>query len=639
MQLIQILIVPLYHNTNLRLVERFEGIALGLTFLNIQMLTFEETGLKPEILRAISEIGFENPTAIQQKTIPHLLNTKQDLIALAQTGSGKTAAFGLPVINQIDGDSKKTQALILCPTRELGIQIANDFDAYTKYTTKLDVVPVYGGASIETQIKQLNRGAQIVVGTPGRVVDLIKRKKLRLEDIEWVVLDEADEMLNMGFKDDLDFILSHTPDSRQTLLFSATMSKEVLRISNNYMNDPEEISSGKKNQGADKVEHFYYVVSGKNKYLALKRIADMNPNIYAIIFCRTRRETQEISDALASDGYNADCLHGDLSQAQRDAVMGRYRKRHLQMLVATDVAARGLDVTDITHVINYNIPDELETYTHRSGRTGRAGKEGISIAIVGPRDTNKIKQLEKVLGKTFTKSEIPSGEEVTKKQLEAFIEKVKETPIDEKQMDKLMGGIEEQLVDLDREMLIKKFVSLEFNKFLDYYKNSEDINSAAKAGRDNETSGRGRKEGDFAKIFLNIGEKDNLTSGTLLGFMNNQPNMPKGVIFGKIDVQRSFTFLEVESKSQDAVISVLNGSNFDGRTVSAEPKTGGGPRSSGRSEGGFKKRRSEGGSGGGSPRRTGGFKGRSGGSSSGGDDKKRSGSRPRVKASSGGRRR
>ena len=591
------------------------------------MLTFEETGLKPEILKAISEIGFEAPTAIQQKTIPHLLNTKRDLIALAQTGSGKTAAFGLPVINQIDSNSKNTQALILCPTRELGIQIANDFNAFTKYATKLDVVPVYGGASIETQIKQLNRGAQIVVGTPGRVVDLIKRKKLRLEDIEWVVLDEADEMLNMGFKDDLDFILSHTPDERQTLLFSATMSKEVLRISNNYMDSPEEISSGKKNQGADKVEHFYYVVSGKNKYMALKRIADMNPNIYAIIFCRTRRETQEISDSLVADGYNADCLHGDLSQAQRDAVMGRYRKRHLQMLVATDVAARGLDVNDITHVINYNIPDELETYTHRSGRTGRAGREGISIAIIGPRDTNKIKQLEKVLGKSFTKSEIPSGEEVTKKQLEAYIDKVKETEVDEKQMAKFLPTIEEQLNELDREDLIKKFVSLEFNKFLEYYKNSEDINSTAKAGRDRDTDGgRGRKDGDFKKVFLNIGEKDHLTSGTLLGFMNNLPEMPRGIIYGKIDVQRSFTFMEVEAKMQDKVIEVLNGSNFDGRTVSAEPKTGGGPRTG--SGGGSKKRRSDGGSG----RRTAGFKG---GRS---DDKKRSGGRARVKASSGRRR-
>jgi ATP-dependent RNA helicase DeaD len=583
------------------------------------MLTFEETGLKPEILRAIAEIGFEAPTAIQEKTIPHLLNTKQDLIALAQTGSGKTAAFGLPVINQIDSDSKKTQALILCPTRELAIQIANDFDAFTKYTTKLDVVPVYGGASIETQIKQLNRGAQIVVGTPGRVVDLIKRKKLKLEDIEWVVLDEADEMLNMGFKDDLDFILSHTPDERQTLLFSATMSKEVLRISNNYMNDPEEISSGKKNQGADKVEHFYYVVNGKNKYLALKRIADMNPNIYAIIFCRTRRETQEISDQLVSDGYNADCLHGDLSQAQRDAVMGRYRKRHLQMLVATDVAARGLDVNDITHVINYNIPDELETYTHRSGRTGRAGRAGISIAIIGPRDTNKIKQLEKVLGKSFTKSEIPSGEDVTKIQLEAYINKVKSTEIDTQQLAKYLPSISEQLDDLDREALIMKFVSMEFNKILSYYKNSDDINASAKAGRDD--SGRGRKDGDFKKLFLNIGEKDHLTSGTLLGFMNNLPEMPKGVIFGKIDVQRSFSFLEVEAKHEQTVLDALNGSNFDGRTVSAEPKAGGGPRSGG----GSRKRKSDSGK---SPRRSGGIKG--GGS--------RTGGRSRVKAKSGRRR-
>jgi ATP-dependent RNA helicase DeaD len=589
------------------------------------MLTFEELGLKPEILKAILEIGFVEPTAIQQKTIPHLLNTKQDLIALAQTGSGKTAAFGLPVINQIDGDSKKTQSLVLCPTRELAIQIANDFNAYTKYTKKLDVLPVYGGSSIETQIKALNKGAQIVVGTPGRVVDLIKRKKLKLEDIEWVVLDEADEMLNMGFKDDLDFILSHTPDLRQTLLFSATMSKEVLRISNNYMNNPEEISSGKRNQGADKVEHFYFVVNGRDKYLALKRIADINPNIYGIIFCRTKRETQEISDQLMADGYNADCLHGDLSQAQRDAVMGRYRKKNLQMLVATDVAARGLDVNEITHVINYNIPDDLETYTHRSGRTGRAGKAGISMAIIGPRDINKIKQLEKILGKTFTKSEVPAGNAVIEKQLMAFIEKVKASEVDEKQMEPFIESISAEFEDLSREDLIKKFVSLEFNKFLDYYKNSADLNQKAKAGRDSDRGERGsrgdsrRKDGNFNKLFLNIGEKDNLNAGTLLGWINGLQSVPNGIEFGKIDVQRSFTFMEVESQHEQTILEALNKSDFDGRKVVAEPKTGGGPRKSSRPEG---KRNSGGGSG---------FKKRS-------SDRK-PGGRARVKAGSGGGRR
>lgn len=594
------------------------------------MLTFEELGLKPEILKAILEIGFENPTAIQEKTIPHLLNTKKDLIALAQTGSGKTAAFGLPVINQIDADSNKTQAIILCPTRELAIQIAKDFDAFTKYTKKLDVLPVYGGASIEGQIKSLNKGAQIVVGTPGRVVDLINRKRLKLEDIQWVVLDEADEMLNMGFKDDLDFILSHTPETRQTLLFSATMSREVLRISNDYMESPEEISSGKRNQGAEKIEHFYYVVNGRDKYLALKRIADMNPNIYAIIFCRTRRETQEISDALVSDGYNADCLHGDLSQAQRDAVMGRYRKRHLQMLVATDVAARGLDVTDITHVINYNIPDELETYVHRSGRTGRAGKEGISIAIVGPKDSGKIRQLEKIIGKPFTKSEVPAGEAVVEKQLYSFIAKVLNTEVDEKQLNPLMANISEQFADMSREDLIKKFVSLEFNKFLEYYKNSNDLNSKERGGRDSDRGERGgRRGGNYSTLFLNIGEKDNLNSGTLLGFMNGMKEIPNGIDFGKIDIQRNFSFLEVEAQHEKTVLDALNGSEFDGRKVSAEPKTGGGERKSDRSS--DRRRRSD------SPRSessrsNSGFKGRFG------DNKKPSGSRPRVKASSGGRR-
>lgn len=641
------------NNYNPRLLERFEiwlGLSRGIIEsrfnaigcfaitsqhipvivlnFNNTMQTFEELGLKPEILKAILEIGFEAPTPIQEKAIPHIITTEQDLIALAQTGSGKTAAFGLPVINQIDSNSKKTQSIVLCPTRELAIQIANDFNSYTKYANKLDVISVYGGASIETQIKALNKGAQIVVGTPGRVVDLIKRKKLKLEDIQWVVLDEADEMLNMGFKDDLDFILSHTPETRQTLLFSATMSKEVLRISNNYMNSPAEISSGKRNQGADKVEHFYFVVNGRDKYLALKRIADINPDIYAIIFCRTKRETQEISDQLVADGYNADCLHGDLSQAQRDAVMGRYRKRHLQMLVATDVAARGLDVNEISHVINYNIPDDLETYTHRSGRTGRAGKAGISMAIIGPKDVNKIRQLEKILGKTFTKSEVPAGNAVVEKQLMSFIEKVKGTEVDEKQIEPFIENISSEFEELSREELIKKFVSLEFNKFLEYYKNSADLNQNAKAGRDRDRGDRGdsrRKDGDFNKIFLNIGEKDNLNTGTLLGFINGLQSVPNGVEFGKIDVQRSFTFLEVESQHQQTLLSALNGSEFDGRKVVAEPKTGGGPRTSNRPEG---KRSSGGGSGSGSGS---GFKKRSSGSSD-----RKPGGRARVKAGSGG---
>jgi ATP-dependent RNA helicase DeaD len=553
--------------------------------------TFEETGLRPEILKAIAEIGFESPTAIQEKTIPHLLNTDRDLIALAQTGSGKTAAFGLPVINQVDANSKKTQALILCPTRELAIQIANDFNGFTKYAQKLDVQAVYGGASIETQIKALNKGAQIVVGTPGRVVDLINRKKLILDHIQWVVLDEADEMLNMGFKDDLDFILSHTPEQRQTLLFSATMQNEVMRIAENYMVDPEEISSGKRNQGAEKVQHFYYVVSGKNKYLALKRIADMNPNIFGIIFCRTRRETKEIADALIADGYNADALHGDLSQAQRDAVMGRYRKRHLQMLVATDVAARGLDVNDVTHVINYNIPDELETYVHRSGRTGRAGKEGVSIAIIGPRDSSKIKALEKITGKTFTKSEVPSGEEVCEKQLMTFIDKVEKMEVDEKQIEKFIEPIYQKLSWLSREELIKKFVSVEFNKFLEYYKHSNDLNASEKGGK----SVRERRNNQFSKLFLNIGEKDRLNTGTLLGFMNNMNEIPNGVEFGKIDIQRNFSFIEVEASHEKTVLDALNNSDFDGRKVVAEPKMGkrrgkggGGSHFGGRPRGGSK---------------------------------------------------
>ena len=376
------------------------------------MLTFQEMGINPLILKAISELGFEKPTEIQEKTIPHLLKEKNDLVALAQTGTGKTAAFGLPILEQINLESKLTQALILSPTRELCIQISNDIKTYSKYIPNLKTATIYGGASAEKQIGDLNKGCQIVVGTPGRVLDLIKRKKLKVGHIEYLVLDEADEMLDMGFKDELDAILEGTPESRQTLLFSATMPKEIMKIANKYMSNAEEISIGEKNIGAENVNHNYYLAKARDRYKVLKRIIDSHPKIYSIVFCRTRRDTKEVADKLIENGYNAEALHGDLSQAQRDYVMNRFRTKHMQILVATDVAARGLDVNDLTHIINYNIPDEPKIYIHRSGRTGRAGKTGTSLSLIHSRELFRLREIEKTLGKKITRKQVPSGKEI-----------------------------------------------------------------------------------------------------------------------------------------------------------------------------------------------------------------------------------
>jgi ATP-dependent RNA helicase DeaD len=402
------------------------------------MLTFKELGLSPNLLKGIDALGFTNPTPIQEKIIPMFFETKNDIVGLAQTGTGKTAAFGLPIIEQIDVKDKSVQALILSPTRELCIQIAKDLDNFSKHVNGLEVVPVYGGASIDTQVRALKRGAQIVVATPGRMLDLIKRKAANLSNINTVVLDEADEMLNMGFRDELDGILEQTSNSKRTLLFSATMPKEVARIAKNYMNNPTQITVGKQNAGADNVHHVYYQVHAHNRYKALKRIADINPDIYGLVFCRTRMETKEVADKLIKDGYNADALHGDLSQAQRDHVMKRFRERTLQMLVATDVAARGIDVTEISHVINYNLPEDNEIYTHRSGRTGRAGKSGVSIAIVNYREINRIPQIEKLIQKSFEKLLVPSGEEICEKQLFKLIDKMENVKVDEEQIAPFM---------------------------------------------------------------------------------------------------------------------------------------------------------------------------------------------------------
>ncbi|MBN1117070.1 MAG: DEAD/DEAH box helicase [Bacteroidales bacterium] len=521
------------------------------------MIQFNETGLAPALLRAIDELGFKNPTPIQEKTIPTLLESKKDLVALAQTGTGKTAAFGLPVLQLIDTENKLIQSLALCPTRELCLQIAKDLQSFSKYIKGFKVLPVYGGANIVGQIKDLKAGAHVVVGTPGRVVDLIKRKALKLGQVKWMILDEADEMLNMGFKDDLDFILSNTSDERQTLLFSATMPKEIERIAKTYMHNPELISIGNRNEGAENVTHEFYVVNARDRYEALKRIADINPNIYGIVFCRTRQETKDVADKLMQDGYNADALHGDLSQAQRDHVMGRFRTRHLQMLVATDVAARGLDVNDLTHVINYNLPDDLEVYVHRSGRTGRAGKKGISISIIHSREPGKIRDLEKITRKKFERKDVPGGSEICGKQLFNLIDKVENIEVDSKKIDEYLPIIYKKLEWLSREDLIKHFVSVEFNRFLNYYKNAPDLNVKSKGNNENDRDGRKgsrrSNSSNFTRFHINMGTKHQLKAGDLINLIN-ECNPKDKIEIGKIDLLRNFSFFEADSRFEKQIV-------------------------------------------------------------------------------------
>jgi ATP-dependent RNA helicase DeaD len=550
------------------------------------MTLFNEMGLSAEIQSAIEDLGFEQPTPIQEKTIPFLLDNQQDIVALAQTGTGKTAAFGLPIIQQIDISSKSTQALILSPTRELAIQIANDLETFAKHLGKLNIAIVYGGADIKKQINDLERGAQIVVGTPGRSVDLIKRKKLNVTKIQWVVLDEADEMLSMGFKDDLDAILENSPAEKQTLLFSATMPKEIVAIANKYMNDPYEISVGKRNTGAENVEHHYYVVHAKDRYIALKRVADINPNIYGIIFCRTRAETKDVADKLMQDGYNADALHGDLSQAQRDHVMSKFRNKHLQMLVATDVAARGLDVNDLTHVINYNLPDDPEVYIHRSGRTGRAGKKGISVTLIHLREKGKLRQVEKIVNKSFFKKDVPSGKDICEKQLFSLIDRVEKIEVNETQIGEFMPVIYKKLAWLDREELIKHFVSVEFNRFLQYYQNAPDINvdeskhfEDENRGGDRRSRRRGRDERErdrnrdrsrgsnsYSRFFFNLGKKNGIGKRTIIDLINQQlPN--KSVDIGNIEVLKSFSFFEVDSRFEKDVLRAFKDSRYKGQKI------------------------------------------------------------------------
>ena len=532
------------------------------------MDNFKQTRLHPDILKAITEMGFETPTPIQAKTIPHLMASAHDLIATAQTGTGKTAAFGLPSIHLTDMEDRRTQTLVLCPTRELCMQITKDLGNFSKYINGMNILAVYGGASIQAQIKSLKKGAQIVIGTPGRTKDLIKRKRLDISHVARVVLDEADEMLTMGFKKDLEMILAQTPQEKQTLLFSATMSKRVVEITKSYMNNPLEIAAARMNIAAENVQHIYYMVNAKDRYEVIKRIIDINSGIYGIVFCRTRRETKEVANKLMHDGYNADTLHGDLSQMQRDEVMGRFRNRQLQILVATDVAARGLDVDDLSHVINFNLPDDDEIYVHRSGRTGRAGKKGISIIIIHTREVRKIREIEKKFSITFIRETVPSGLDICKKRLYTLIGKVENVEVDEQQIGQFMPDIYKKLEWLEREELVKHFVSTEFNRYLSYYKNARDINISGdsmggKRSKREKRSREDRRNTSFAGFYVNVGFKHKLNPGRLIGLINECLRSSDAVI-GKIEVMKTFSFFEIDNKWESKLFVGFKGKKFEG---------------------------------------------------------------------------
>lgn len=543
--------------------------------------TFSDLGLQEEIVKAINEMGYEKPTPIQEKAIKQLLaNQDQDLVALAQTGTGKTAAFSLPILNQIDTGLKKVQVLILSPTRELGIQIEKNIVEYSKYLDGIKSVAVYGGSSIDNQIRAIKRGVNIVVGTPGRTLDLIRRKKLDFSAIRFLVLDEADEMLSMGFSDDLNAILEGTPEGKQTLLFSATMPAEIRKMAAKYMTEPHEITIGHKNTGAKNVAHHYYMVKARDRYHAIKRIVDYHPDIYGIIFCRTRQETKDVADSLLQEGYNADALHGDMSQAQREYVMNRFRKQQLQLLVATDVAARGVDVDDLTHVINYNLPDDPEVYVHRSGRTGRAGKEGTSICIIHSREQYKLKTVQKMVGKTIEQKMIPSGMEICGKQLVNLIDKMKAVEVKEAEINEFLPQINEKLKELSREDLIKKFVSIEFNRFLKYYENAPDLNATTSKDRDRkdkgEKSDKGKKSerrgrATFARFHLNIGKTHGVSPKDIIGLINRATRRRERVAIGQIEILKSFSFFEVDEEFTDRIIKGFTGQTFNDVELMVEP--------------------------------------------------------------------
>ena len=538
------------------------------------MKTFEELGVNEAIRDAIVELGFEHPMPVQEEVIPYLLGENNDVIALAQTGTGKTAAYGIPVLQKTDATNKVTQALILSPTRELCLQIADDLKSFGKNIDGLHIVAVYGGASITTQIHELRHGAQIIVATPGRLIDLMERKVVKLDNLRNIVLDEADEMLNMGFSDSINTIFEAAPADRNTLLFSATMSKEIEKIAKSYLTNYKEIVVGSRNEGAENVNHIYYLVNAKDKYLALKRIADCYPHIYAIIFCRTKIETQEVADKLIKDGYNAEALHGDLSQQQRDLTMQKFRQHTIQLLVATDVAARGLDVDDLTHVINYGLPDDVENYTHRSGRTGRAGKKGTSISIIHSREKSKVRNIEKIIGKDFVDGTLPTPEEICKKQLYKVMDDIMKTDVDEEQIEPYMKDIDRQFEYIDKEDIIKKMVTVTFGRFLDYYKNAPQIlkpsTKRSERGERGErgTSGnrRSRKtEAGYRRLFINLGKQDGFYPGEIMQFMNRHVHGRQAI--GHIDLLQRFSYIEVPDTDADKVMRSLNGTSYKGREV------------------------------------------------------------------------
>ncbi|MDD6819228.1 MAG: DEAD/DEAH box helicase [Prevotella sp.] len=547
------------------------------------MKTFEELGVSEEIRKAIEELGFENPMPVQEEVIPYLLGNRNDVIALAQTGTGKTAAFGIPILQKIDPKSRDTQALVLSPTRELCLQIADDLRDFSKYMKGVNVVAVYGGTSIENQIHALRHGAQIIVATPGRLIDLMHRGKAKLEMVNNVVLDEADEMLNMGFSESINEIFEGVPEDRNTLLFSATMSREIEKIAKSYLREYKEIVVGSRNEGAENVNHIYYLVNAKDKYLALKRIVDFNPKIFGIIFCRTKLDTQEIADKLIRDGYNAESLHGDLSQQQRDLTMQKFRQHLTQLLVATDVAARGLDVDDLTHVINFGLPDDIESYTHRSGRTGRAGKKGTSISIIHTREKHKMRAIEKEIGKSFVEGDIPSPKEICKKQLYKVMDQIVKTDVNDEEIDPFMKDIKRYFEFIDKEDIIKKIVSMEFGKFLAYYADAPEIEKpSTKATREDRRGGNSERKGQrgdrsgarrgqrkaesgYRRLFINLGKSDGFYPGEVMQYINKHVEGRQDV--GHIDLMSKFSYIEVPEKDADKVIRALDGTVYKGREV------------------------------------------------------------------------
>ena len=559
------------------------------------MSTFKELGLNEDLLRAITDLGFEKPSEVQEKAIPLLLEQDIDLVALAQTGTGKTAAFGFPMLEKIDIDSRTTQGLILSPTRELCLQITNELKLYGKYCKGLNVVAIYGGASISDQARAVKRGAQIIVATPGRMKDMISRRMVDISKIQYSVLDEADEMLNMGFKEDITDILSHTPEDKNTWLFSATMPREVATIAKKFMLDPTEITVGNKNESTNNVSHEYYLVNARDRYQAMKRLADANPEIFAVIFCRTKRDTQKVAELLIEDGYSAGALHGDLSQNQRDIVMKSFRSRQIQMLVATDVAARGIDVDDITHVIHYQLPDEPEIYTHRSGRTGRAGKTGISMVIVSKSEVRKIKGIERIIKKQFEKKDIPSGSDIVEVQLMALANKVHVTETNH-EIDKHLERINELFADTDKDELIKKFFSAEFNRFFNYYQKSKDLGSVQVRESDRDGGGRdyGKSSND-TRYFINVGSKDGFDWMKMKDFLKEQLELGRDDVF-KVDVKESFSFFNTENELKEKILAFFTDYKYEGRFVNVEvsENRGGGSRG-GRSRGGSDRRSGGGG--------------------------------------------